>query len=52
MLNKVDKGRYQTLTFLDAFLYTDLGERKQKVIILTDELLIVSISRFKTNLFP
>ena len=52
MLNKVDKGRYQTLTFLDAFLYNDLGERKQKVIILTNELLIVSFSRFKTNLFP
>lgn len=42
MLCKADKGRYSTTTFLDAILYNDLGERKQKVIIMTEELFLVT----------
>jgi|LauGreDrversion4_2_1035121.scaffolds.fasta_scaffold382952_1 hypothetical protein len=42
LLFKVNQARYQTLTFTDALLYNDLGERKQKVIVLTEEFFIVS----------
>lgn len=43
MMDKIDKGRYQSQTFLDAILYNELGERKQKVIFLSEESFIVSI---------
>jgi hypothetical protein len=43
LLFKVNQARYQTLTFTDALLYNDLGERKQKVIVLTEEFFIVSV---------
>lgn len=41
-LRKMDKKRYASLTFLDAMIYNELGERKQKVVVLTEELLLVS----------
>jgi len=41
-LVKVEKGRYSQLNFLDALLYNELSERKQKVIILTEEYFLVS----------
>lgn len=39
---KIDKGKYAKLNFLDAILYNEAGERRQKVIILTEEYFIVS----------
>lgn len=41
-MNKIEKGRYAALNFLDAILYNEAGERRQKVIILTEEYFIVS----------
>jgi vacuolar protein sorting-associated protein 13A/C len=43
-LLKIEKGRYKNLNFIDAILHNEIGERRQKVIILTEECFIVSIS--------
>ena len=41
-LQKVERKRFTILNFLDAIIYTELGERKQKIVILTEELILVS----------
>jgi len=41
-LLKVEKKRFAILNFLDAILYNELGERKQKIVIMTEELLLVT----------
>jgi hypothetical protein len=41
-MNKIDKGKYSFLNFVDAILYTEAGERRQKIIVLTEEYFIVN----------
>jgi hypothetical protein len=41
-LQKVERKRFTILNFLDAIIYTELGERKQKIVIFTEELVLVS----------
>jgi vacuolar protein sorting-associated protein 13A/C len=41
-LQKVERKRFTVLNFLDAIIYTELGERKQKIVIFTEELVLVS----------
>jgi len=43
-LLKVEKKRFAILNFLDAIIYNALGERKQKIVIMTEELLLVIIT--------
>jgi hypothetical protein len=42
-LHKAEKKRFIILNFLDAILYMDLGERKQRTIIMTEELMLVNL---------
>jgi vacuolar protein sorting-associated protein 13A/C len=49
ILDKIDKGAYQQQTFLDAILYNELGEKKQKVIVLSEEAFMV---RFQIKINP
>jgi hypothetical protein len=37
----VEKKRFIVLNFLDAIIYTELGERKQKIVIFTEELVLI-----------
>lgn len=41
-MNKIDKGKYSFLNFVDAILYNEAGERRQKIIVLTEEYFIVN----------
>jgi len=41
-MNKIDKGKYSFLNFVDAILYNEAGERRQKIIVLTEEFFIVN----------
>jgi hypothetical protein len=41
-MNRIDKGKYSFLNFVDAILYNEAGERRQKIIVLTEEYFIVS----------
>ena len=41
-LQKIERKRFTILNFLDAIIYTELGERKQKIVIFTEELVLVS----------
>ena len=46
-LQKVERKRFTILNFLDAIIYSELGERKQKIVIFTEELVLVSFPHFK-----
>ena len=45
-LQKVERKRFTILNFLDAIIFSELGERKQKIVIFTEELVLVSFPHF------
>ncbi len=42
-LQKMEKKKYAGLNLLDAIIYNELGERKQKIVVFTEELLLVRL---------
>ena len=45
-LQKVERKRFTILNFLDAIIFSELEERKQKIVIFTEELVLVSFPHF------